>query len=60
MSFYFDTATESCVRLYDVNGDGKDDIIVGLAMTERVLHIMDMSHKEAKEFCQSLGKDISN
>ena len=48
MSSYF-TATESTVRLYDVNGDGVLDIIFGYARIIKMPHDME-------QYCASLGK----
>ena len=50
------TATESCVRLFDVDGDGADDIIVGVGISERVMNVIDKTHTEARKYCRSIGK----
>ena len=49
-----DIGTESCVRLHDVDGDGADDIIIGLALGKDVTSMLTEASME--EFCKKNGK----
>ena len=52
------TAGESCIRLLDIDEDGKDDILFGAANGKdmnNVLKLSSSSYNEAKKFCQTIG-----
>ena len=58
MYFHCFTASESCVRLVDIDGDGKDDIIFaagdGLNM-DGVMEYKSDKYIDAENFCHSIG-----
>lgn len=54
-----DTSGESCVRLLDVDGDGKDDIIFGAANAKdihAVLRVKLGKYGDLEDFCHQIGK----
>lgn len=45
--------TESCIRLLDVDGDGADDVIIGLALGKDVTSML--TEASMAEFCRKNG-----
>ena len=50
LSLYF-SASESCVRLFDIDEDGRDDIIIGTALSGIIANAR-VHRKEMKVHCQ--------
>ncbi|KAK3095661.1 hypothetical protein FSP39_017289 [Pinctada imbricata] len=51
-----DYGTESCIRLVDIDGDGGQDIIIGLALGKDVSSMV--TEESMGQFCRSLGMDV--
>ena len=45
--------TESCIRLVDVDGDGVDDVIIGLALGKDVTSML--TESSMADFCEKNG-----
>ena len=52
------SGTESCIRLVDVDGDGVDDVIIGLALGKDVTSML--TEESMGEFCRKNGTRILN
>ena len=54
------TVSESCVRLYDIDQDGRDDIILGMVDTQRQIDAMDIDRDTMGAFCRSHSKHLAS
>ena len=52
--------SESCVRLYDIDQDGRDDIILGMVDTQRQIDAMDIDRDTMGAFCRSHSKHLAS